>query len=320
MKFFISHSSKDAELATKLTELITEVDEQNNVFCSSITGTIKTGEDYVEVIKDELDVCDVFIALISSNYHQSQYSLIELGIAYGTILKEKKERVLYPFVVPPMLREYSLLHTPLSHINTSYLNNPESIMEFIAQTKKEESSLSKQQEEYLACEFIKDVNMVIMRNGNILGNAMVLSVCSRGDCSYAINHTVEKDVHVVNFSVDERVYKRENEFISLVFKFPLLFDFYSYQATNPDIGFMCEVDNYTGSVEYMDIEFKYLESNQLLKKEVLQLKTGTNTVLIPLSQINIEGLRKISEICFVVKGNYFRDMKGMYRISKLSVK
>ena len=131
MKVFISHSSKDAEIAKSLSYFLKNISFDIEVFCSSISGTISQGDDFVKSIGKGLKNSDVFIPLISKNYNQSKYCLIELGYAYAKNISRKKTYHILPFCISPVTRDEALLETPLSHLNTALLNDKEDLQNFL---------------------------------------------------------------------------------------------------------------------------------------------------------------------------------------------
>ncbi len=83
-KIFLSHCSKNGQLAEVLTECMHEGIgvEEDDVFCSSMNYSIPSGEDFTKHIKDELDKCQIVIAMIIPEYLKSIYCLMELGAAW----------------------------------------------------------------------------------------------------------------------------------------------------------------------------------------------------------------------------------------------
>lgn len=84
IKVFISHSGQNKDIANALSVLIQTGAKVTDVFCSSRPGDdILGGENFVDCINDNLKNCDIFIALFSPNYLDSQYCMIELGAAHA---------------------------------------------------------------------------------------------------------------------------------------------------------------------------------------------------------------------------------------------
>lgn len=81
---FISHSSKNRELAEIWSEFL-QVGmgvPREEIFCSSLNRAIPTGEDFIRVIKEQMDGCRMVIALITEEYLNSKFCLMELGAAW----------------------------------------------------------------------------------------------------------------------------------------------------------------------------------------------------------------------------------------------
>ena len=241
MKVFVSHSSKDAEIAKTLSYFFKSMNMDIDVFCSSISGAISQGDDFVQCIEGGLKNSDVFVPLISKNYIESKYCLIELGYAYSKSISRKKNYYILPFCIPPIMRSEALLGTPLAHLQVSALNNKDDMQNFLRVLIKNnllpESSL-------MNCDlfvFINKINNIIMKSENILSNAIILPNCSDFNNPNAIQHIQDDNKHIVNFNLFANGGDKRPEFISLVFKFPGTFNFYDFLNSNIDIKFLCKL-------------------------------------------------------------------------------
>lgn len=97
IKIFISHSCKNRDIANALSVLIQIGAKLHDVFCSTRPGDdIINGFDFVEDIDKNIRECDLFIALFSPHYIDSQYCMVELGMAH--ILNKKFFPILLPGV------------------------------------------------------------------------------------------------------------------------------------------------------------------------------------------------------------------------------
>ena len=320
MKIFISHSSKDSEIAKTLSYFLKNMNMDIDVFCTSISGTINQGDDFVQCIEGGLKNSDIFIPLISKNYIESKYCLIELGYAYSKSISRKKKYYILPFCIPPIMRSEALLGTPLAHLQTSALNDKDDMQNFLRTLIRNnlipESSI-------MNCDvfvFINKVNNIIMKSENILGNAIILPICSEYDNPNAIQHMQDNNKHIVNFNLLANGRNKRPEFISLVFKFPGTFNFYDFLQSNADIKFICTIYSYTDSLTDIDIEFKYHEPPQMLKSHKFKINQGANNIEISIKDMNIEGLKQISEICFVCRDAYIMEEEGMFFIENIQVK
>lgn len=89
MDIFISHSSKDKDLAEALTELLRLALNvtSDKIRCTSVDGTrLELGADTNEVIKTELRESRVFIVLLTPASLESDYVLFEMGARWGAKL------------------------------------------------------------------------------------------------------------------------------------------------------------------------------------------------------------------------------------------
>jgi hypothetical protein len=102
MKVFISHAVDDRELVRALVNLLQLGAglSHNQIFCSSLSGSIPNGEFFVEHIVTQLLRADAIIAVLSQSYFGSQFCLAEAGAAQ--LRKIAHEATLYSLIVPPV--------------------------------------------------------------------------------------------------------------------------------------------------------------------------------------------------------------------------
>ena len=85
-KFFISHSSKDSEIVEPFIDNILCLGlniSRDDIFCSSIDEMgIRSGKNFREIIKDELQNSKAVIQIITKNYKESEVCLNEMGAAW----------------------------------------------------------------------------------------------------------------------------------------------------------------------------------------------------------------------------------------------
>jgi len=84
-KIFISHSSKDKELAKEFVNFMKTSFEINNrkIFCTSLNGSLGVGDNFITKIKKEIAESAIIIFLITPNYLSSKFCLCELGAAWA---------------------------------------------------------------------------------------------------------------------------------------------------------------------------------------------------------------------------------------------
>lgn len=320
MKVFISHSSKDAEIAKSLSFFLKNLNMDVDIFCTSISGGISQGDDFVHRIEKELENSDIFVPLISKNYLKSSYCLIELGYAYSKSISNKKTQYILPFCILPVTRSEALLGTPLAHLQTSLLNDKDDMQNFLRLLIKRELIPEASIMNADVFGFIDKVNNIVMKSENILEEAIILPICSELDNPNAIKHVQGDNKHIVNFNLLENEKGKRPNFISLIFKFPGTFNFHDFLKSNMNIKFVCVINNYTNSLTDIDVEFKYHEPPEMLKSHKFKLNPGINNIEISIKDMNLEGLRQISEICFVCWSTYFTEEEGMFSIEEIQVK
>ena len=91
MKIFVSHASKNEEIVLRFAEFLEAVSVEIEVFCSSEKGSIGVGRNYIEDIFEKLNVCDLFIPILSPEYYKSKFCMIELGVAYSYLYNKYKK-------------------------------------------------------------------------------------------------------------------------------------------------------------------------------------------------------------------------------------
>ena len=96
---FISHSSKDKNIAKAIVDLIADgigVPEKE-IFCSSVEGhKIPSGQDFLLYIKNEMEQPKIVILLLTRSYWKSEFCLCEMGAAWV------KSHQIFPILVPPL--------------------------------------------------------------------------------------------------------------------------------------------------------------------------------------------------------------------------
>ncbi len=77
MDVFLSHSNKDKKIATILRERLEK--HEINLFLAHVD--LDGGVDWSQELFNNIQNCDLFMVLLSKNYHQSNFTDQELGIA-----------------------------------------------------------------------------------------------------------------------------------------------------------------------------------------------------------------------------------------------
>lgn len=122
-KVFISHSTNDKALALSFTEFLQLGMglAKEEIFCSSINGTLRTGKEFIPDIKEKLTGCQVVIFLITPAYMESKFCLAELGAAWAL------NQNIYPLVASSL--DFSCLDaTPLKGIQALRMADGKGLM------------------------------------------------------------------------------------------------------------------------------------------------------------------------------------------------
>ena len=79
IEIFLSHANKDKKIAKKL------ADELNQYGLKIFVAheDIKIGDKWESILFNKIKECDLFVALLSENFHSARYTDHEVGIAYG---------------------------------------------------------------------------------------------------------------------------------------------------------------------------------------------------------------------------------------------
>ena len=126
IKIFLSHSSKNQDLARLMVELLTGcIDiEGGEIRCTSLPGYgLKGGVDSVNQLRNEVLSSDIFIAILSKSSISSTFVLFELGARWGA----RKP------IIPILARgeDVSLLAGPLHDIHALKFDRAVSCSELV---------------------------------------------------------------------------------------------------------------------------------------------------------------------------------------------
>jgi hypothetical protein len=323
MKIFISHSSLDMDLAKVLSGFFESISTNIEVFCSSITGHVRIGRDFVDVISKKLNDCDAFIPLLTENYYKSRYCMIELGFAYAYLNKlspDHRYEYIFPIAVPPVKKGEALASTPLARLQTGSINDTEDTRIMVEELCAKGNMSCKAGMNNRIHAFIYDVNKLIFGKYNLLSDAILLA-CKAGNVPGAdedyisYSKLTDKNGYAINFRV--KPYDNSTalpDFLSFVYKFVDRMNLYAMVNVYPDAQLRFDIYNYTNSLSKITVEIKHSVSNLILEKRSISLGAGLNQVSIPLREIMHEALKEVSEICFVLFPGYYTEEEGMFQI------
>jgi len=97
---FISYATVDYHLVDILITFLGDVGiYKDDIFCTSVSGTLESGKDFVEQIKNNVQNSRIVLFLLSERYFSSYFCLAELGAAWAL------NQNILPIIVPPISTE-----------------------------------------------------------------------------------------------------------------------------------------------------------------------------------------------------------------------
>ena len=329
MNIFLSHSVKNEEIALKFAEFLESVNPQIEVFCSSEKGNIGLGKNFIEVIFGHLNVCDLFVLILTEEYYHSRFCMVELGVAYSYLYNKyavKGEEYIVPFALYPVQKGQALSGTPLTAIQTGDLNDENDIKSFLGYLSEERGIHMGAGTNRKIHAFKTGIDRIILKEQNIFEMAKIVSCFDNNGIVFKkyediVRHIVEKNSMVINFNmnpydVDGAKYPN---FISAVLHYVDKINLGRYLDFSDIAEFQFLMTNFTNSLKKIDVEFKYSDNKCLLKKFSCPVEYGENRIHIPLKEMRSKALREISEICFVIHPEDVIEKEGMFQVGEISV-
>jgi len=116
-KVFVSHSVADKKMINNLIGFLNNIGiKDDDIFCTSISGTLEGGRSFVDQIRDNVLGSKVVIFLLTERFFLSYFCLAELGAAWAL------NPNILPIIVPSIsIAEYN--NTPLIGIQALNMNS-----------------------------------------------------------------------------------------------------------------------------------------------------------------------------------------------------
>lgn len=328
MKIFLSHSSKNEKYALKFKKFLETLSFDIEVFCSSEKGSISIGSDFHQTIFKELQTSDIFIALLSKEYFESKYSMIELGVAFCNFQDRTNGQsgdYIFPFVLPPLSKRTALGGTPLANLQVAEINEKNDIFNFSNGLRNRFNINTASYSNSKLNSFCTEIDQLLVEEQNILELSKTISCCDMSN----VNDTLREDDIIRHSFIDNGISVSYNlnpkelnnikrpTFISLVMKYIDGIDIMRYLVYNSDASMSFILNNFTNSLTRIFVEFKTY--NTKIKTFEIPLKEGDNKISLPLSDMQSKALSEISEICFVVHPTDVVEDEGTYKISNITI-
>ncbi|MGE7588544.1 toll/interleukin-1 receptor domain-containing protein [Peribacillus sp. NPDC101480] len=122
-KIVVSHATADKPIVEAFVEYLrlTLDLKRNDIYCTSISGTIPTGVKFVEHIKDHIEGAQIVPLLLTENYFKSRFCLAELGAVWMI------NKNIYPILMPPL--NFDVLDsTPLAGMQAKRISSPDDLI------------------------------------------------------------------------------------------------------------------------------------------------------------------------------------------------
>ena len=328
MRLFISRSSQNQDIVLKFASFLESISSEIEVFCTSEKGSVSVGTNFVEKIFQELSTSDLFIAILSKEYYESKFCMIELGVAYSyfcTKYKEKGEEYIFPFALYPIQKGYALSGTPLVNVQTGDIADEHDIHSFLDYLSSEKGILIGAGTNRRIHTFINEVDNISIHQQKLMESATINTFFD--DSIYykhhedIVYHGITKDTIIVNYNMnpyEQKDVKRPN-FISIVLGYIDKLDLGRCLELNLNSKLNFVITSFTNSLKRICVEFKYSDSNRILKAFEIPLVYGDNHISIPLVKMQSKALKTISEICFVIHPDDIVEDEGMYKISNIRI-
>lgn len=309
-------------------EFLETISSDIEVFCTSEQGNIKVGKNFIETIFDELSQSDLFIPIISQEYYESKFCMMELGVAYSYLYKKyqkKGEDYIFPFSLYPIRKGQALSGTPIANIQVGEINDEKDIRSFLDCLMNDKGIHIGTRVNRKLHSFKYDLDQILLKNQSIMNIAKIstyfddsINYRSKGDIA---NYSISEDGIIVNFNMnpyEENILKRPN-FISMVLGFVDGLNLGRYLDFNETAKFYFVLNSFTNSLKRVFVEFKYSDGNKILDTFEFAIQYGENQIEIPLSKMRSKALENITEICFVIHPDDIVEDEGMFIIGNVQI-
>jgi len=328
MRIFISHATKNREIVLKFAKFLEIASSDIEVFCSSEDGSIKVGKNFIETIFSELNNSNLFVPIISREYYESRFCMIELGVACSYLYNQynkKGEDYIFPFALYPIQKGQALSGTPIAYIQTGDLSDEKDIHSFLQYLSANKGVDIEAGINRKLHSFKFELDQIFLKQQDIIKMARIgayfddsIEFKNREDIAYT---SIAENMIVVNYNMNPYESKdiKYPNFISLVLRYIDKLDICRYLDFNSEAEFRFAVINFTNSLKRIFIEFKYSDNHSILETFEFSVSYGENKLSIPLEKMRSRALSEISEICFVIHPEDVVEEEGMYKVGEIEI-
>lgn len=327
MRIFISHATKNKKIVLKFAKFLESVSSEIEVFCSSENGSIKVGKDFIKTIFEELNSSAIFIPVLSKEYYESRFCMIELGVAYSYFInkyEKEGEEYIMPFVLYPVTKGQALSGSPMANIQAGEMNDEDdvkSLLEYLSTEKGVHIGTGVNRKLH---SFKAELSQIFLTHEDIAELARIetyfddsIDFKRKEDIA---NYSVKDNAIIVNYNMNpyEKMEVKKPNFISVVLKYVDAVNLGRYLDFNEAAEFTFVLTSFTNSLVRIYVEFKY-EGQNILETFKLPIVYGENKLSIPLKEMRSKALTQIKEICFVIHPEDVVEEEGMFQISEIRV-
>lgn len=328
MRIFISHATKNREIVLKFADFLEMSSSDIEVFCSSEEGSIKVGKNFIDMIFDELNTSNLFIPIISKEYYESKFCMIELGVACSYLFSQqnkKGEDYIFPFALYPIQKGSALSGTPIANIQVGDISAERDIHSFLEYLSSEKGLKIGTGINRKLHSFKFEIDQIFLEHQNIIELAKINTFF---DDSIEFKHredivsiSVNGNSIVVNYNMNpyETSNVKRPNFISAVLRYIDGLDVNRYLDFNDSAEFQFVVTNFTNSLRRIFVEFKHSDNHSLLDTFEFAVSQGENKFSLSLERMRSKALSNISEICFVIHPDDVVEDEGMFKISEIEI-
>lgn len=324
MLVFLSHASKNKDIALRLVSLLEDCGDVN-VFCSSDDGAIPIGKNFVNYIYGKIDESDVFVPLLTEDYFKSKFCMIELGAAISYIYQKKDMSAgeyIFPFCVDPITPDEALRNTPISQMQAADVFDKNQIYEFIkAITRPRSGSRAR------IDDFVHDMTSIIIENKALIDRTNNIFSCAFGagvvkdwkdffNC-IAGSKQISTAFNLNPYNLKDPV---KPDFVSTVLMYVDGVDLHRYFKVYPNACFRFTLNNFTNSLKRIFVELKYGDNNNILGRPAeIAIHEGVGDYSFSLDDYRYEALKKVTQICFVIHPGDVVEDEGSFIIENIRV-
>ena len=318
MVIFISYCSKNDWVLEGLLKLIREACPGIEIFVT-YEGVIPPGKNYKTAIYESIKKAEWFLPILSGEYWQSKYCIMELGAAYERYCSGESV-TLFPMLLPPLGAKMALSNTPMVEMEAASLTDGQKLL-WVLRTLHGSAcpgSLPDDLDRFQAdiaprvSEYASHLNTAVLAATDLTAiphMSVDTFLDERPDAAIPRHDLIrcerpEQGVFRVHYDFTELDYRPRFGSLALIYRQNPV-DFHEFIRYDMDAAFCCTIENPSGSLKSISIEWKDYAVH------AVELSPGSNAIRIPICPERDlhppKSLCEIFEICFVIHPDDLAD-------------